>query len=355
MKKVLIGILCGVMIILSGSFKARADETAYSIVTGHVAAVRYVDLTAPGSGVILPFDLQIGDKLQKDQEIMSYQSYPIYAPEDGIIGALFAQKGDLAEDLMKRYGGIAALEPKDQWQAQASTYGAYYEVKNKTIQLGETLYYQYGNKKDTDGTGKVVFVDGKNYILDLSQGKYTPDESLDFYRDDDYAAKNKVGKGRAVRRSSVLVEGSGRIVQIHVKQGDQVTKGDLLFELVKADFDPGFSLKVKTPENGVLSSLSVIPGQMVYKGQALARIDFENEIEVIVDTDEMDLRFVRVGDKIKVCFDVSEDKSIEGEITEISSLGFKRQNASCFTVHIAIPAGSAKLGSGASVYFPKNQ
>lgn len=52
------------MIILSGSFKARADETAGSIVTGHVAAVRYVDLTAPeaGSSFRLIFRLGISFK-----------------------------------------------------------------------------------------------------------------------------------------------------------------------------------------------------------------------------------------------------------------------------------------------------
>ena len=327
------------------------DLTGRPLADGIVSAPNYVDITAPMSGTLTAFDLTAGDTVQAGDELMGFVTTGIYATEDAVVKALFVQEGDDAAAATSRYGAVMGMEPKVDQQIQATIAGAYNDEDNRTIHLGETLYFKSSKSARTEGYGRVVGLSGDSYVLDVLKGDFELKENVTLYRTDDYEQKDCVGKGTVVRRDSLLVQGSGRVAGLYVQEGDEVKNGQLLMELVSADAAPDAAdPRVESPVNGVVSTVSVNAGQQVWKGQHLCRIYLTDTLEIVAEVDEMDLGDLKVGDTLPVTLDVNKEQVLTGTVTEISALGVTKQNASYYTIHVSIPAGTGRLGNSASVY-----
>ena len=330
---------------------AAEDLTGRPLADGVVSAVHYLDVTAPMSGTLNAFDLTAGDTVAAGQNLMGFITTGVYATENATVGAVFVQPGDDAAAAMARYGMLLGLEPAQSQQIQASTTGAYNDDANRTLHLGETLNFKSNKSTRVDGQRQEVAESGAQYTVDVLAGDFELNESLTLYRDDGYDQKDCVGKGTIVRRDPLPVQGSGRVAAVHVQEGQQVTAGQLLLELVSADADPqAFSPWVTAQEAGVVASVAVTPGQQVWKGQLLCRLYLTDDLEVVAEVDEMDLGTLRVGDTLPVTLDMNPEQIITGTVTEISALGVTRQDAAYYTVHVSIPASSGRLGASASVY-----
>ena len=350
MKKVLCLMMAWCLLAVPTALAAE-DLTGRPLADGVVSAVHYLDVTAPMSGTLNAFDLTAGDTVAAGQNLMGFVTTGVYATENATVGAVFVQPGDDAAAAMARYGMLLGLEPAQAQQIQASTTGAYNDDANRTLHLGETLYFKSNKSSRVEGQGQVVAVSGAQYTVDVLAGDFELNESLTLYRDDGYDQKDCVGKGSIVRRDPLPVQGSGRVTAVHVQEGQQVTAGQLLLELVSADADPqAFSPWVTAQEAGVVASVAVTPGQQVWKGQLLCRLYLTDDLEVVAEVDEMDLGTLRVGDTLPVTLDMNPEQIITGTVTEISALGVTRQNAAYYTVHVSIPASSGRLGASASVY-----
>lgn len=350
MKKVLCLMMAWCLLAVPTALAAE-DLTGRPLADGVVSAVHYLDVTAPMSGTLNAFDLTAGDTVAAGQNLMGFVTTGVYATENATVGAVFVQPGDDAAAAMARYGMLLGLEPAQAQQIQASTTGAYNDDANRTLHLGETLYFKSNKSSRVEGQGQVVAVSGAQYTVDVLAGDFELNESLTLYRDDGYDQKDCVGKGTIVRRDPLPVQGSGRVAAVHVQEGQQVTTGQLLLELVSADADPqAFSPWVTAQEAGVVASVAVTPGQQVWKGQLLCRLYLTDDLEVVAEVDEMDLGTLRVGDTLPVTLDMNPEQIITGTVTEISALGVTRQNAAYYTVHVSIPASSGRLGASASVY-----
>ena len=350
MKKVLCLMMAWCLLAVPTALAAE-DLTGRPLADGVVSAVHYLDVTAPMSGTLNAFDLTAGDTVAAGQNLMGFITTGVYATENATVGAVFVQPGDDAAAAMARYGMLLGLEPAQSQQIQASTTGAYNDDANRTLHLGETLYFKSNKSSRVEGQGQVVAVSGAQYTVDVLAGDFELNESLTLYLDDGYDQKDCVGKVTIVRRDPLPVQGSGRVAAVHVQEGQQVTAGQLLLELVSADADPqAFSPWVTAQEAGVVASVAVTPGQQVWKGQLLCRLYLTDDLEVVAEVDEMDLGTLRVGDTLPVTLDMNPEQIITGTVTEISALGVTRQNAAYYTVHVSIPASSGRLGASASVY-----
>lgn len=339
--------------LLSTTALAEGDWSGYAIANGNVAAVEHVDVTAPFSGTLLPFTLEAGDRVAAGETLLEMLATTLYAPEDGVLEAVFAADGDDASAVMSRYGALAAITPTAAQRIHASTAGAYDDEDNRTIRMGETLYFRSAKEDKTEGFGRVIAVEGKNYVVEIQDGVFDADESLTLYRSDAYKAKEKVGKGVVTRRDPVLIQGQGRVAEWLVQPGTAVAAGQPLLTLMAADADAGASPRIAAPADGVAVSVAVSPGQQVWKGQLLARIDLTDALEVVAEVDEVDLNGLKVGDSLPITLDMDADTVINGTVTELSALGVTRQNAAYYTVHISLSA-EAPLGASASVYLKKN-
>ncbi len=330
---------------------AADDLTNRPIADGVVAAVNYTDLTAPYSGTLASFTVESGDEVASGDTLFTYLTGDVYATESGVVKAVFVKPGDDAAAVAARYGSVIGIEPDASYVVEATTSGAASDNGAKILHMGETLYFKTTGSDGDEGGGRVTWVGGKAYRVDVDKGTFNLNAAVTLYRDENYASKSCVGKGTVTRRDPLLVMGAGRVAQVFVSEGDYVQKGDRLASFVSADATPDdYAPTVASPVSGVVKAVAVAAGQQVWKGELLCRIDRSDTIEVVADVDETDLGALKAGDALPVTLDMDENTVITATVTQISALGVTRQNAAYFTVHASIPAGSAPLGASASLY-----
>lgn len=332
-----------------------ADLTGAPTATGVVRSASTVDLIAPLSGTLLPFDWTIGDTVSAGDTLLAMDTTKVYAPFSGTIGMLFAAPGDDAQSVTTRYGGVAAIEPENPYIINATTQSAYDDADNKHIHIGETLYFKATNAQRVRGEGRVIAVSGNSYRVEVTSGDLEVGESVTLYRDELYDRESNVGKGSCAAADPIFVPCAGRVLHLHVSEGDSVKAGDLLLEVVSADAAPTLaSTTLTAPFDGAISALQVVSGQMAAKGQVLMTLSDTDDLEVTCDVDEIDLGTLHEGDVLPVVFDFAPDTVYQGTITEISALGTVKQNAAYYTVTLSIgDVAGLRLGMSATVYLAK--
>ena len=332
-----------------------ADLTHSPTATGVVRSAHTQDVLAPFSGTLLPFDWETGDAVHAGDVLLEMDTTPVYAPFSGTLSVLFAAAGDDAQSVSARYGCIAAIEPENPYLLNATTQGAYDDPDNKYIHIGEKLYFKATSTERVKGEGRVIAVNGNAYQVEVTAGDLEIGESVTLYRDPLYDRESVVGRGTCAAADPVPVQASGRVLAVHVKEGDPVNAGDLLFDTVGADAAPTLSsAQFTAPFDGAISAVNVISGQQAAKGQVLMTLADTSDLEVTCEVDEIDLSALRTGDVLSIVFDFAADTVYQGTITDISSVGAVKQNAAYYTVTLSIgDVPGLRLGMSATVYLAK--
>lgn len=353
MKKLCKALCLSLVITLMLTGAAMAESTANAT----VECDRMINVTAPFSGVLGAFDWKTGSDVKMGQALFTLDTIKLYAPVAGTLGAVYAQGGEDAEGAMQLYGALAAIEPSNPLRVSASIQGASDKIENRFIHVGETVYFKNTEDKVIDGEGRVVYIDGMGYIVEVTRGDYKQNTRVKLYRDSAYASDSCIGTGTISRAANVLVQGTGRVLQCHCQAGQTVAKGQLLFEVVTGNPDPSVdSATVSAPANGVLGAPQVVAGQQVYKGQVLTTIYDMQSLCVVAQVDEMDLGSLTVGGSVRLCFDRYENESMDGTVMLIQKLGVPKQNATYYQVRISVSTQKELLpGMNATVYLPERQ
>lgn len=368
MKKITRTILAAMLLIslLSGCAQEAAPAMAQTMetqtggaglntVTGTVEASHTYPITAPFGGTLLAFDVRRGDTVMKNDAVFEIDTVKVYAPYSGIVRGVRAMPGDSAQAVQARYGALCSIEPEQTMIVRASTGGAYDRNDNKIIHIGETLYVKSRNNSRITDTGVVTSVSAGAYTVELMTNALEMDESVSLYRESDHRTDSKVGKGRVARSAPIPVNAQGSVLAVHVLEGQQVQKGDILFETSSSSIDSAaISNVIHAPQSGILGDIAVSAGQSVQKGQLLAAILDPADMYVAASVDEMDLGGLSKGDTVSIIFDSLPEKTFEGTIEAISGLGKQKQNASYYEVRVSFtPDSNVKLGMSATVCLPE--
>ena len=298
-------------------------------------------ITAPFAGTLLPFDYETGDSVSAHETLFTLDTTPVYATQAGTVSAVFASVGDDASGVAAHYGALAVIEPKNALYIDASTDQAYNDADNRYIHAGETLYLKLSNDK---GTGVVTSVSGKKYTVEILSGSFDVDDTVRCFRESTTPSDSEVGRGKVTRHADVQVNAnSGRIAAVHVKPGDAVEVGDLLFELVDAQSEKNASRSIAASKDGVITSMNTASGAQVYRGQLLCEVADLSTLELSAEVDELDLNSIAVGDALSYTLDAFDGETFTGTVTQIYSVGAKKQNATYFDVRITLPAGKTLL------------
>lgn len=352
MKRLFAGITA-LLLLLAGTALAETDLSGYAIASGNVTAAEYYDVVAPYSGTLETFDIEAGDRVSEGQEIFHMQENIAFAPENGKIVKWFGKSGDDASAKTALYGGVVAMEPEKEYLINATTQDSYQSNDNRVLHVGEKLYFKTTKASKNEGEGTVVGVSESGYTVEIDKGEFDLKDTFTLYRSGNYAAKDNVGKGTVVRRAPLTIAAKGRVGETFVEEGANVVSGDKLFTILSEDAEPDAKSSITAPAAGVVAKVAANPGQQVWKGMLLARIYKEETLEITAEVDEMDLTKLRVGDRIYYTLDTNAADEEIGEVTEISSLGVPKQNASYYTVKVKIVSRDAKIGQSASIYLPK--
>ncbi len=334
------------LLLLTLSAACALGATANAVIVAPVTA----KITAPFSGTLLPFDLTAGDEVAAGDTLFTMDTVPVYATQSGTVSAVFAKAGDDASGVISHYGSLAVIEPTRALYVAADNSQAYDDDENRYLHAGETLYLKCGSEK---GTGLVTSVSGNAYTVEILTGSFDVGDTVRCYRESGTPSDSETGRGRVTRYPDISVAAEGRIAAVHVKAGDTISVGDLLFEVIDGQSAKGAPLSLTAPVSGAITALSTASGAQVYRGQLLCEIADLTQLELSAEVDELDLSAISVGSALTFTLDAYAGETFSGMVTEIRPIGITRQNATYYDVRITLPAGKTLLpGMNATVTLP---
>ena len=314
MKRVM-AIAFTLMLLLAGI--AAADTLSLN---GKVEAGEEVPVYAPIGGTVEEVSAEAGMNVEQGAALYSYKTEKIYASEDGTVTGVFVQAGDDAEKVTEIYGADLYIEGTMRYTISASTSKAYSSAETTFIHAGETVYVVCRNDSKRKGTGIVTAVDGANYTVLVADGNFIVNDSVSIYRDEAMTDKQRVGRGTASRLSPTAVNGTGAVVNVAVKDGDTVKRGDLLMETLTGTFDAYdmTGTTVTAEEAGVITSITAEAGTAVTKGDVVAKIAPISSMRVAVSLAEEDRNSLKAGDKVTIELESDDSKTYEGTVRYIA-------------------------------------
>ena len=334
------------LLLLTLSAACALGATANAV----IVAPETAKITAPFSGTLLPFDLTAGDEVAAGDTLFAMDTVPVYATQSGTVSAVFAKAGDDASGVIAHYGSLAVIEPTHALYVAADNSQAYDDDENRYLHAGETLYLKCGSEK---GTGIVTSVSGNAYNVEILTGSFDVGDTVRCYRESGTPSDSETGRGRVTRYADISVAAEGRIAAVHVKAGDTVSVGDLLFEVIDGQSAKDVPLTLTAPVSGAVTSLSTVSGAQVYRGQLLCEIADLTKLELSAEVDELDFSAISVGTTLSFTLDAYAGETFSGTVTEIRPVGITRQNATYYDVRITLPAGKTLLpGMNATVMIP---
>lgn len=332
-------LLLALTLLCAGALAATANAT--------IVAPDTVKITAPFAGTLLPFDLTATQEVAAGETLFELDTVPVYATQDGTVAAVFASAGDDASGVQSRYGALAVIEPTLPLYIDANTDQAYDDDDNRYLHAGEMLYLKCGNEK---GTGRVTGVSGKHYTVEILTGSYDVDDTVRCFRESTMPSDSETGRGKVKRYDDVNILAEGRVAKVHVKPGDSVRVGDLLFEMIDAQSARNATPVITAPASGAVSAVCVASGAQVYRGALLCEIADLSTLELSVEVDELDLEKIKIGSVLSFTLDAYAGQTFSGAVTEIRPIGAARQNATYFDVRVTAPEGVTLLpGMNATV------
>lgn len=308
-----------VLVLLMAAGAASAETLSLN---GTVEAGVTIPVYAPIGGTVDSVLVEAGMHVAVGETLFSYRTEKIYASDDGTVTGVFAQAGDDAETVTEKYGADLYIEGKTLYTVSASTSKAYSSIETTFVHTGEKVYVQCRTDTSRKGTGIITAVDGNSYTVLITEGSFIAGDSVTVFRDEECTDKLRVGRGSVSRVNPTAVTGTGAVVSVAVKDGDQVKRGDLLMETLSGTFE-GYEMTgtaVTAAEEGVITSVSVEAGATVSKGDVIAQIAPISGMRVEASISADDRKALKAGDKVLIEVESDESKTYKGTVRYISEM-----------------------------------
>jgi len=134
------------------------------------------------------------------------------------------------------------------------------------------------------------------------------------------------GAVEAKNRKTIISEAPMQVKEMKVEPGDKVKSGEVLMITNQGE-------KIKAPFKGEISKIYVEENAEIMSGAQLVDIVDYSVLQTNVKVDEYDLKFLKVGEKVKVTINALE-KEIQGTISAISKEAINENGVSYFTATI---------------------
>ncbi len=303
---------------------------------GTVEAGATVAVTAPIGGTVEAVLAEKGETVTAGQALVTLKTAKVYAPEDGTVTGVFGAPGEDAETVAANYGAVLYLEGTSLYTAAVSVSKAYSAVETMTVHAGETVYVRCRTATARTGEGVITVVDGSSYTVRINGGSFLPGDSVDVYRDAAFTDSQRIGRGSIERVSPTAVTATGAIVNICVKDGDTVRKGDLLLETLEGSFD-AFAMTgtgMNAEQDMVIAAVSAETGGTVAKGDTVMQGYPISGMRIRALAEEEDRNRIRVGDEVRIELETDETKAYRGTVAFVSALPDEESTATAYPVYI---------------------
>lgn len=336
---------------------AATAAMAEMIFEGSVVCPEAMPVISPFGALVEGVNVSAGERVEKGDVVATMDTVKVYAPCEGTVSGVFGTEGDSIEGIVERYGAVMYIEPLRKYTVTASTEKAYNLSENKFIHIGEEVWLCCTADGTHQGRGVVTGFgdDVSKYTVEVFAGEFSMAETVGIFRDEDYSAKSRIGRGTVSATKPVSVKGTGSIIRMHVASGDYVEKGELLFETVTGDLDGMYSPGSDIISNisGIVAEVSARPGASVEKHGAVLTVYPDDALEVQVPVAESELGMIAVGDSVKIEFtwDLDGETVFEGTVTGISYINSAESGEPVYTASIAFPPDdTVRMGMTVLVY-----
>ncbi|NLB91569.1 MAG: HlyD family efflux transporter periplasmic adaptor subunit [Clostridiales bacterium] len=341
LKKIFVVFMSFVLLSSLGGVALGEENADLSFdIFGVVAPKNSFSILATGGGILEDFSLRVGNSVGEGDLLFTLITQKTYAPWDGTVRGVTLSIGDDLAQTTARYGAPFYIEPSQPFLVESSTAQAYNENDNKIIHIGEKVYLLSSSTKDRTGLGIVIAVEGSSYRVEVLEGNLHVGERIGIYRNSDHDGKSRIGYGITASSSPVAVEGSGTLVALHVKEGQQVQKGELLFEtLLSGGYgSPPTSSQILSPVEGVITSIAATGGTLINADQLLATVADTTQLQIIALIRESDYNSIKVGSPVTITFDAyPKNKPIDGTVSAIAAYSNKESGEKEYEVAIDFP------------------
>jgi multidrug resistance efflux pump len=308
---------------------AALAETSFD---GTVVSGESVTVTAPFGGTVSASGLRAGSKITLGEPIVTIETTKVYAPESGVITGVFGRPGDSVETVGKRYSAVLYIASSNKYTIEADIEKAYNNSATKYVHIGETVYITCASDGAHRAEGIIKAVDGTKYTVETTSGELLMEETVNIYRSANRASTSRIGRGAVSRTGETAVTGTGSILYMHVKDGDTVARGDLLFETVADTLDGLYAVsnEIVSDVSGVIASVDVAAGQSVSKGATLITVNPDDSLQIEFSVNEYDLAGISEGDSVDILFNWEENSGriYRGTIAMISHVSSAAQGSS---------------------------
>ncbi|MBQ7487786.1 MAG: HlyD family efflux transporter periplasmic adaptor subunit [Clostridia bacterium] len=313
--------LLGIVLVL---LLIPAMSLAVTTFEGTVVSGEAVSVTAPFGGTVSNFSLRAGSLIREGDVVATIATDKVYATADGTITGVFAQAGDNVENVVNRFGAVMYIVPEHKYTITADIEKAYNSAETKYINIGETLYMSCTSDGAHTAVGIVTAATDTEYTVETISGELLMEETVYLYRSEKFASKTRVGRGTVSRTAEIPVNGSGSILRFHVKDGDKVSRGDLLYETVTGEFDGLYATgnEIISDVGGIIASVDTAAGKSISKGDTLLTVYTVDSLQIEISVNEYDLVSIKEGDTVSLSFNYDESNIMQttGKVSMISHL-----------------------------------
>lgn len=341
MKGFLSLLLCAALL---GSTALAADGYEGRVVPGET-----ISIMAPYGGTVASVNLRTGAPIQVGDTIATMKTTKILASEDGTVRGLFAQPGDNAEK------NILYLMPISKYIIEATISTAHESAQSKYVTIGEKVYIKCAPDGSHKAEGIITSVKGSDYVVQTTAGELYMEEKVYIYRTDDYKSEDRLGSGNVNRTDAIGVSGNGSLLKIHVEDGEEVERGQLLFECVEGELDALVATGdvIQSTADGVIAQVNVSAGQKISKGDVLLTVYQTQSYQIEFSITEEELPYISVGDAAQIYFNWNDEASIPypGVVTDLSYVGESTEDGEvAYKGYIAFSADdTVRLGMNATI------
>ena len=329
MRRILTLILA-LALVLALPMTALARENYYGTVVCESPRV----ISAPFGGVVKDLAVRKGSLLRAGDPICTLETKKVFSPVAGTVTAVMGRIGDSVEDVKNRDGGVVYITPARALTLKASTKRA---DKNEGcyVAVGQTVWLESGRGATLKtGSGVVTNVATEEdnlgeYYVQISDGPFVLGEKLTVYRTGARELGTNLGTGTVQQTNPVALTGEGALFKTHVKAGDTVRAGTLLFETVAGSLE-GATWKdsvIRAGQDAIVSACDLAEGSSVEQYAALVTLYPADCLQACVIVPETELSAFAVGTAVKIGFAFDESQR-DGVVAGISFLAEESKDES---------------------------
>ena len=273
----------------------------------------------------------------------------IRAPADGLIKAIYIEKGDDALAVYRQYGAVMMISTDGKMKVELSG------LSGEALELGQTVVVKGGNV-ETTGTVVSLTRRGAEATVEVGSDEYDMDIPVTVYAQDG----ETIGEGTLEINKPMAVSAYGGTIKgLLVKVGDRCSRYDALARIewdeiplvsLETAYEKRDALTVTAPCDGVVATLDADKGDDVTDGTKLMSIVEDGAgLTLTLAVDELDILSVHPGQEVRLSVDALDDAELSGTVQKIAPLGDTSASVTTYDVTVAILGEDACVKGGMNV------